>query len=210
VETFKPPPSSGLVPDQMHRIVVLISDGAPNGADTGMTACETLAEQKFAAQPPDGPILTFAVGIGDLASSSDFKYLSFMGRVAQKGGTAPLDCSAATSDPAGVCHLQVTPGQGAAATKQAFLDAINKVRALSTSCEFTFTTNDTTDLNNVTVEITDKDGNKSEVPKDDENGWSFDDPSQPSKVVLHGAACSASTGTVSGRVDVVIGCKVAN
>jgi len=95
-------------------------------------------------------------------------------------------------------------------TKQALIDAINKIRALSATCEFSFTVTASTDLEKVEVVITDKDGNKTEIPKDPENGWSFDDPNSPTKVILRGDACSASNGTVSGRVDVVIGCRFAN
>ena len=211
VESFKPPASSGLVPDQMNRVVVLMSDGSPNGGTTEQHQCEALAEQKYAEGPPNGPILTFAVGIGPFPSSSTISYdPAFMGRLAQKGGTAPQDCSPTTTDPAGVCHFQITPGEDISATKQALVDAINQIRALSASCEFSFTTNENTDLGSVEVVITDKDGNTTPIEQDDENGWSFDDPESPSKIILNGDACSASNGTVSGRVDIVIGCRGAN
>ena len=95
-------------------------------------------------------------------------------------------------------------------TKQALISALDKIRALSASCEFSFATNKNTDINKVKVVVTDKAGVESEVPKDPENGWSFDDPANPTKVVLNGDACSATNGTVSGRVDVVIGCRTAN
>ena len=133
-----------------------------------------------------------------------------MGRIAQKGGTGPAGCDPNSLDPGSVCHFQVTPGSDMTVTKQALLDAITKIRTLTASCEFGFTTNASTDLNNVDVVMTDKDGNTVKVPKDSENGWSFDNPENPTKVVLHGDACSVSNGTVSGRVDVVLGCAGAN
>jgi von Willebrand factor type A domain len=211
VEKFKPPASSGLVADQMNRVVVLLSDGSPDGGGQEQAACEALAEEKLTENPPKGPILTFAVGIGPFPSTSSFTYdPAFMGRLAQQGGTAPADCDPASQDLASVCHFQVTPGGDLDATKQALIDAINTIRALSASCEFSFTRNESTDLKKVEVVITDKDGNQTKIPKDPENGWAFDDPENPTKIVLHGEACSASNGAVSGRVDVVIGCRSAN
>ena len=209
VETFKPPP--GFVADKMNRAVVLVSDGVP--ASSEKPQCTSLADQKLKAVPPKGPVLTFAVGIGPFPSTSTSSYdPAFMSQIAMAGGTAaPVDCSPTSPVAAGLCHFQVTPGgTDSAAAKQALIDAINKIRVLSASCEFSFTTNASTNLADVKVEITDKDGNKVEVPKDGDNGWSFDDPEAPTKVILNGEACSTSNGIVSGRVDVVIGCKAAN
>ena len=208
VEIFKAPP--GFVTDKMNRAVVLVSDGVP--ASSEKPQVQALAAQKLAAVPPKGPILTFTVGIGPFPTTSTSTYdPEFMSQIAVAGGTAPVDCSPNSPVAAGLCHFQVTPGgTDSAAAKQALIDAINKIRVLSASCEFSFTTNASTNLSDVKVEITDKDGNKVEVPKDDENGWSFDDPDAPTKVILNGEACSASNGIVSGRVDVVLGCKGAN
>lgn len=208
VESFKAP--AGFVVDQTKRIVILVSDGVP--AESEKPQCENLADMKFTAPAPKGPILTFSVGIGPFPTTSTGTYdPAFMSRIAQKGGTAKPDCSPNAGIAEGLCHFQVTPGgSDIAIAKAALIEAINKIRVLSASCEFSFTTNANTDLSNVKVELTDKDGNKTPIPKDDENGWSFDDPENPSKVILRGDACSSSSGTVSGRVDVVIGCRAAN
>lgn len=210
VEKFKPLSMKGLVPGQMNRVVVLLSDGVPDGAEPGKAACETLVGEKFDEAPPLGPILTFSVGIGSFSDTAYGYDPQFMGRLAQRGGTAPTDCALDATDPTATCHFQVTPGQDPADTKQALIDAFNRIRALSASCEFSFEKNDNTDLENVTVEITDGAGNKVEIEQDPDNGWTFDDENNPTKVVLHGDACSASSGAVSGRVDVTIGCSSAN
>ncbi|MBS2013383.1 MAG: VWA domain-containing protein [Deltaproteobacteria bacterium] len=208
LESFTPP--KGFVVDQTKRVLVLVSDGVP--AESEKPQCENLADTKLNLAAPKGPILTFTVGIGPFPTTSTSTYdPAFMSRIAQKGGTAPTDCSPNAGVPEGLCHFQVTPGGSDSATaKAALIAAINKIRVLSASCEFSFTTNANTDLSNVKVELTDKDGNKTPIPKDDKNGWSFDDPNDPTKVILHGDACSTSSGTVSGRVDVVIGCRSAN
>ncbi len=209
VEGFVPSSSSGLVLDEMKRVVVLVSDGEPSGGDTEQTSCVNLAGQKFGLTAPKGPILTFSIGIGPFPATGGYDPV-FMGKVAQRGGTAPQGCNPAAKALAGLCHFQVTPGQNAVATQQALVDAFTKIRAATASCEFSFTVNDQTDLSNVKVEITDKDGNKTPVDKDAENGWSFDDESNPTKILLNGDACSVSSGTVSARVDVVVGCRGAN
>lgn len=211
VQKFKPPASSGLDAENVNRVVVLLSDGVPNGGVNGQQTCENLVGEMFEETPPNGPILTFAVGIGEFPSTSSFSYdPAFMGRVAQRGGTAPQGCDPSAQEEEYLCHFQVTPGTDSDATKQALLDAINKIRELSASCSFSFTTNSSTDLGKVTVTITDKDGTVSEIAKDSENGWTFDNAENPTQILLHGDACSASTGTMSGRVDVVIGCRGAN
>jgi von Willebrand factor type A domain len=206
VEQFTPPSNVGLATNATKRFVVLFSDGRPSD---GYDKCESLVAKKLDAQPPKSPIRTFSVGIG-LFPSTDGDYdPAFMGRIAQRGGTAPAGCDPNSTDLASVCHFQITPGEGNA-TRQELLDAFDTIRALTASCEFSFSTNPFTDLNNVTVTITDRNGNETTIPKDEVNGWSFDDPQNPTKVVLHGNACSVSTGSPSGRVDVVIGCRMPN
>ena len=203
VETFKPP--AGFVQDKMNRAVVVVSDGTP----TDKATCEPLVESKYTAPPPDGPILTFSVGIGPFPTTSTGTYdPAFMSRIAQRGGTAPIDCSPDSAVAAGLCHFQInTNDSDYTAMKQALIDAINKIRAASATCEFAFTKGENASLSDVKVEITDADGNKTEVPKDPDNGWSFNDPDNPTSIVLKGDACAASNATVSGRVDVVLGCQ---
>lgn len=206
VEGFKPP--AGFVTADMHRAVVLVSDGSP--PESEKPQCEALAEDKLTELPPKGPVLTFAVGIGPFPATSGYDP-ALMGRIAQSGGTAPPGCNPTSLNVADVCHFQITPaGADNSSAKQALIDAINQIRAVTATCEFGFTTTNDTDLSNVKVEITDENGNKSEVPKDEDNGWSFNDPDNPTKVVLHGDACTASTVTASAKVGVVLGCKGAH
>lgn len=200
VAEFVPPSDAGLATAATKRYVVLFSDGRPTD---GYDKCETRVKAARNGQPP---IETFSVGIGVFPSRDADYDPAFMGRIAQSGGTAPAGCDPDSTDVATVCHFQITPGD-AEATKQALVDAFDKIRALSTSCEFSFEVTESTDLASVKVTVTDRNGNETSIPKDDANGWSFDDPQSPTKIVVHGSACSATTGAPSGRVDVVIGCK---
>lgn len=203
VENFKPPASAGLDTSNIKRIVILMSDGVP---DTPQAGIEQLAADKFAMTPPEGPVLTFSVGIGPFPTGSGYDP-KFMSRIAQSGGTAPAGCDPEATDENAVCHFQVTPGGDVQVTKQKLIDAINKIRALSASCEFSFKVTGDADLKNISVTMTAADGTVVKIPKDPDNGWTFDDADAPTKVLLHGDACSTSNGTVSGRVDVTLGCK---
>jgi uncharacterized protein YegL len=203
VEKFKPPASSGLALDDLKRIVVLVSDGVPTAGT--QDDIEALAKEKFEMSAPKGPIPTFSIGIGPWPTASGYDP-KFMGRIAVNGGTAPPNCDVESADVALACHFQVTPGNDATAAKQAFLDALNTIRALTASCEFGFTATKETDLKKIEVIVTNKDGSTQPIPQDADHGWTFDDPADPKKVVLHGDACAATNGTVSGRVDVVLGC----
>ena len=206
VDGFSPPPSGGFDTTSIKRIVVLMSDGVPSGSATEQADCEQMATDEFNHSPPAGPVLTFAIGVGKFGGDPGYDP-AFMGRMAVAGGT-PLTpgCDPASTDIANVCHFQVTPGDDPAALKDAFIAAINSVRASAATCEFKFTISKGADPNNVKVKITGADGKSHNIKKDPDNGWSFDDPSQPTKVILNGASCAASNGTVSGRVDVVLGC----
>lgn len=210
VDGFKPPAAAGLDTTDMKRIVVIMTDGVPSGGSDEQQQCISGAADQMALTPPAGPVNTFAVGIGPFPTDDPNDYdPTFMGNLAVAGGTAPAGCDPTATDPSAICHFQVTPGGDVDATKQQLLDAIDKIRALSASCDFGFTITGNADLNNINVTITDKDGNVQSIAKDPDNGWTFDDDTHPTKVILHGDACSASNGTVSGRVDVTLGCQSA-
>jgi uncharacterized protein YegL len=208
VDTFKPPASAGLDSTNIKRVVVLMSDGAPTGGDTEKQACVDLADEEYTQQPPAGPVYTFSIGVGQFPSDNPDTYdPACMGRIAEKGGTAPAGCDPESTDLASTCHFQITPGGDTDATKDAFLAAITKIRALSASCEFKFTVTAGSDLSKLKVTMTGADGKVTTIKKDATNGWTFDDEKSPTKVILHGNACSASNGTVSGRVDVTAPCS---
>lgn len=207
VQRWKPPANSGLSKDNIKRVVILLSDGLPDGSQCKSGACFDLAEEML--NDPDAPVLTFAVGIGPFPGTSGYDP-KFMGDLAVAGGTAPAACDSASTDIYSVCHYQITPGGDVDATRDALVTALNSIRALSASCEFTFDMNENVDLSGTKVWITDEQGNKSEIPKSDENGWSYDDPSNPSKIILNGDSCANSNANATGRVDIEIPCKIAN
>lgn len=108
-----------------RRIVVLLSDGSPSGGDSEKTACIDVTTAAHARG-----IELYAVGIGAFPSSSVGSYdPAFMGHLAQVGGTAPASCNPDATDLAGICHVQITPGQGAAQLKNDLGNALETIRS---------------------------------------------------------------------------------
>jgi hypothetical protein len=44
------------------------------------------------------------------------------------------------------------------------------------------------------------------VPPDPTNGWTYDNPSDPTSITLHGTSCAEVTGTTSATVSIELGC----
>ena len=45
------------------------------------------------------------------------------------------------------------------------------------------------------------------IPQNPQNGWSYDDPQNPTKVILNGQACADMKADPDSKIRVVIGCK---
>ena len=53
-------------------------------------------------------------------------------------------------------------------------------------------------------------GHDAIVPEDATNGWTFDDPSSPTKVLLHGNACEGVKIDKKGSVSFLVGCPTSH
>jgi hypothetical protein len=214
VETFqaKAPLTAG-----GKKVLVLITDGAPtdgcnvvSSAVNGYAsnACVVLAGQKLMEVAPKWPIETFVVGVGDFPSAAAITFdPSFLGYVAQAGGTGPAGCNPSensmTSD---LCYFEIDPSKSATASQlqQEFENALNTIRGEVVSCNFPIQTSGlgTIDPAKVNVEI----GGKT-VLQDPNNGWTYDNPQSPTEITLHGAACAQAKGNLTEKVSVVLGCQ---
>ena len=188
-------------------VLVVMTDGIPTD---GKQACLTAASTALAGTPS---VLTFAVGVGDeTASASNVYDEVFMGDLAEAGGTAPAGCNASWSDTNNTgtpCHFQITPGAKTAQQIQAdFLAAVNNIRDIVSSCELAldFTSGDV-DPTKVNVVYTSGAGQSTQINQDGTNGWTYDNPTAPTKVILHGTSCSALKADPNGKVKIVLGCK---
>jgi hypothetical protein len=221
-------PTAPLVADG-HKALVLITDGVPDedmpaGADQ-VPGSLRLAAEALGTAAPQGPILTYVLGVGPFPMTPDAGVAyspSFCGALSVAGGTRSSDsCNPnENSDPNKTCYFQVTPPpQGAPsqaeidALKGKFIDALSAIRTKLLSCEYSLTSkvdeqHEVVDPNNVNVIYTEGgSGKRTIVPNDGVNGWSYDNPTNPTKVILHGQACNNAKADVAGKITVVLGCR---
>ncbi len=182
------------------KVVVLMTDGEPTDGDPA-----DILPLVDAAYNYDPSIQTFSVGVG-LDGITDA--ISFMGQVAQKGGTGPKGCIPTSTDPKTMCFFPIDPGaKTVTQLTQDFVDTINRIR-LRASCEYSLASdNASADPSKVNVVFVDDAGKVVTVPQDPVDGWTYDDPTNPTKVTLHGAACEKAGTDLTSQVKVVLGCK---
>lgn len=201
-------PAAPVVPGG-KLVLVAMTDGIPTDSKTG---CISAVQAAAAASPK---VLTFAVGVGNEDASPTTVYdEAFMASLAQAGGTAAAGCNASwgDADKTGTpCHFQITPGAKSAAQIRAdFTSAIEKIRDTVASCEFDLKKPagaGELDPTNVNVVFTPGGGADTTIPQGAADGWTYDDPTNPTKVYLHGKSCGALKADPQGKIRVVIGCK---
>jgi hypothetical protein len=191
------------LPPDVKKVLVLMTDGMPT--DDGNDESHPLVAKEAAIAAPVGPIQTFPVAIGDFNDIDP----TWMGTLAKAGGTAPTGCKPAeASDPKKLCYFQIVPnGKTVAQLSKEFQDTVNRIRAQASSCELALPTSANADPSKVNVIQDDGAGGRTLIPEDATDGWTYDDPAHPTKVLLHGAACSTATAELQGKVLVVLGCK---
>jgi hypothetical protein len=198
------------------KVVVLITDGAPTDGCSilsslnsyTMNPCVVTAGQKLTEMAPQGPVETFVIGVGDFPSTVALTFdPSFLGYLAQAGGTGPAMCNPAeNSTTSDLCYFEIDPSKSTSAQQlqQQFETALNTIRGEVVSCTFPIQSSglgafDTTKVN---VEI----GGKT-ILQDPNNGWTFDSKTPPTEIILHGAACTEAKGKITEQVNIVLGCK---
>ena len=130
----------------------------------------------------------------------------FLGNLAKAGGTSPAGCNpnetASTSD---LCYFEIDPSksQTAADQQKQFTTALDTIRGKVVSCSFPIQSNGLgqADPTKVNVEI----GGKI-VPQNATNGWTYDNPSSPTEITLHGTSCASAMVTAQTGVSIVLGC----
>jgi hypothetical protein len=202
------------LPPNGKKVVILITDGVPTdgcaqmGGSYPSNPCIQMAAMKLAEAAPKGPILTYVIGVGVYPSSDLTNFdPSFLGNLAQAGGTAPMGCNpnenaAGATD---LCYFQVDPTQASNAMQlqQKFEDAINSIRGQVLSCTFPLQTTGVgmVDPGKVNVEV-----NGTTVPQDPANGWTYDNPTNPTSITLNGSSCASLKADPHATVQIVLGC----
>jgi hypothetical protein len=183
-----------------HKVaLVLASDGTPDDsciAESSMGLPNSLANAVAVAQMAygsDPPISTFVIGVGTETAALE--------QIATAGGGKAIFVDTSTD------------------VQGAFLAALQEIRGNALSCEFAIpdANGQSFDFDHVNVLYTPSDmasasplvyvasaGNCGMSPG---QGWYYDDPNNPQKVVLCQDACTTVTSSANGRIDVVFGCK---
>jgi len=215
LESFQANQASAPLEPGGKKIVVLITDGVPTDDCANLLGiggyannpCVTLAAMKLTEAAPKGPIETFVIGVGNFPSSNTTSFdPGFVGNVAKAGGTGASGCNpdeaASTSD---LCYFEIDPSkaQSASQLQMQFETALDAIRGQVTSCTFPIESNrlGKTDPTRVNVEI----GSQT-ILQDAKNGWTYDNATHPTEIILHGSACANATSTLTAKVSIVLGC----
>ncbi len=185
-----------------HRVIlVLATDGIPDEScqindDSGMpntlANVSSIAKSGAEAGPP---ILTFVIGVG-----SELKALN---EIAKAGGTE-------------TAQLVNTSSQS---FSRDFLTALSNIRRMAVPCEYTVPAQSNgPDIDptmvNVSYKPIDKQasdfryvGDAKQCDKAPRDGWYYDSPTKPSKVILCPQTCEFVKDQEEGQVGVVFGCR---
>jgi len=201
------------LPPGGQKVLVLITDGVPTdncspGGSYTSNACVVEAGQELMKAMPQGPILTYVIGTGVYPSTqlSNFDP-NFLGNLALAGGTGPKNCNPNenTAGATDLCFFEVDPTAGnASQTEMAFETAINAIRGQVLSCTFPLNLDkDAGMLDPSKVNVT-VDGMT--VSQDPNNGWTYDNPSNPTEIIFHGTSCNNLKMNSMATVNIILGC----
>lgn len=203
LRAFEPSAPLGL---NGRRAILLITDGVPDPG--GQAEKEDVRQSVVDALDGSPSVVTAVIGVGDPASDPTVFDATFLSGLAKVGGVSAAGCDEAWTPTSGTtpCHLQVTPGEKTAQQLESEMTAaINGIAGSLTSCELTLDKTSPIDPSQVNVLYVDATGT-SQVAQDPQNGWTYDNPADPSSVILHGQACDRLKADDDARVDIVIGC----
>lgn len=192
---------TGSLTDATKAIVVL-TDGVPT--DKGPDLLTFVGAHAADAQ-------LFAVGVGNLGNTLDYDP-AYLGSLAVQGGTrASTACNPAELlTVANMCHFQITPNAQPVNQLQTELSAaLAKIRHDIAACDIGLQALGTgaIDPNVATVLLDDGNGTSTAIANDAANGWSFDDATAPTKILIRGNACANLRADANRKVRVEVGCK---
>lgn len=169
-------------------VVVLATDGVPSGCNEDIGAIADIAELGFTVNPS---IRTFVIGVGSSLSS--------LNAIAAAGGTTEAFIVDTASN-----------------TTQQFLDALNVIQGIVLPCSYGIPVPPVgePDFKSVNVNYTPGGGTKGVIPfvaneaacPASGNAWYYDDPANPTQILLCPSTCQTVSGDTQGTVDIVLGC----
>jgi hypothetical protein len=171
-----------------NNVVVLVTDGEPNGCDTNIGHIAKLASDALAA---DGT-RTYAIGLTGSQESD-------MDQIAKAGGTTK--------------GIFVADG---ANTTQDLLDALGKIRGAILDCDFPLPQPKpglTVEPSLINVNLTPSSGMLSTLPQVSGEasctggaGWYYDNPAAPTRIILCKSTCDSVTADPKASLEILLGC----
>jgi von Willebrand factor type A domain-containing protein len=191
-----------------RKFVLLITDGKPtynlDCSGDGMSGVENapLIAAVDTAFKDAKSVSTFVIGS---PGSEDAR--ADLSQMATKGGTAKAGCSDAGPN---YCHLDMAT---AADFGAALSSGLAEIAGQIGTCEYAVPAapaGQTIDPLLVNVLYTKADGTQATIPQDAEgscaSGWQYDNPGNPSKILLCGSDCDAVKADQGAKIDVIFGC----
>ena len=174
-------------PDQ-NTVVVMVTDGQPNGCDEDVGNISKLAADALAA---DGT-RTYAIGLTGSQEAD-------MNQIAAAGGTTK--------------GIFVADG---ANTTQDLLDALGAIRGAILDCDFPMPTPKAgvaVEPTLINVNLTPSSGAMSTLPQVGSEasctgsaGWYYDNPLNPSRIILCKSTCDSVTADPMASLEILLGC----
>lgn len=175
------------VPDET-AVVVLVTDGEPNGCEEDIDAIAQLAGDAFAS----AEILTYAIGLTGSQESD-------MDAIAAAGGTAE--------------GIFISDG---ATAQQELLAALSAIRGSVLDCDFpmpTPTAGMVVDPAQINVNYTPAGGVTMTLGRVTDAascgtgpGWYYDNPQNPTTILLCPSSCNQASSTVDAALEILLGC----
>lgn len=169
-------------------VVIFVTDGAPNGCNENEGDIAAIAGEAFTTSG----VYTYSVG---LEGSNE----GLMNDIAQQGGTAQ----------------GIFIGSGANAEEELLL-ALKAIQGSQVACEFAMpepAPGETIDPAKVNVQYTPGSGGNpstigqvSDAAACTSGGWYYDNPAEPTKIVLCPDTCQAVQSDTEAKIRVVLGC----
>jgi hypothetical protein len=175
---------------EQQTVIVLVTDGEPNGCNTDTPAIAQLAADAYTA----AQVRTYAIGLTGVGEQ-------FMNAIATAGAT---DQAFFVND-------------GATATAD-LLAAFNAIRGMALACDFPLPSSTSSgmaiDPSLINVNFTTTAGGETElglVAGAAECGtaeaWYYDDPMMPTRIMLCPAACASVADDANASIAILAGCK---
>jgi hypothetical protein len=177
-------------PAAKRSVVILVTDGEPNGCNEDPTAIAALAGDAQA----QAEVLTYVIGM-------DGANIAQLDQIAVAGGSGQA----------------FVVGSGTSVNKD-LMNALEQIRTEKLACNFPMPTSDKAgaevEPGEVNITHTTGGGTPTTIPQvksaadcGADGGWYYDSPTTPTEITLCPASCDAVQGGADSAIEIVLGCK---